>query len=455
MDAPFPCPNPPSTCDVNSNPVTAFSSEAKDSTTFIGLAWNGTPPPLNKPFNLVPCEAIAESQVSQADADRLARNAAVACGSPCLQTFQNTAQTATGQCSDGSVYSLTIPAGQYSAENQVLADRLAFTAAVAGLRGHSVCLGSLAPVTACRGGFYFGQISAVTTDGPVTMQVSGELPDGLSVTLESDRVVLQGTPTTFGTSMFSVTAKSAVGVVTSKTYQITIVGILTTSPLPDAFFGTAYSTAITFVNPSGLAVAWSVLSGSLPNGLTLNTTTGVISGIPTASGTFHFTIAATAGGATCTQAFTLVTQPINWDSLVWSNILVVPGGGVGGTATGTFSGKNFSVSGKGNGAPSAKVEALGSLTYTGPAVSCKVTVVVTAQGTSTAGFFVNQDGVQRALINTASLTLGTHVFNFSLIAGTNSLIEVKGITDVGDPARLFVFVADTVLWAFSGTFANI
>lgn len=94
MAGPFPCPNPPSTCDTNPNPVTGFSSEAQDSTTFIGIAWNGNPPPLNKPFNLVPCEAIAESQVSQADADRIAQNTAVVCASQCAGSFSNTAQTA-------------------------------------------------------------------------------------------------------------------------------------------------------------------------------------------------------------------------------------------------------------------------------------------------------------------------------------------------------------------------
>lgn len=304
MAGPFPCPNPPSPCETNANPVTGFSSEAEDSTTFIGLAWNGNPPPLNKPFNLVPCEAIVDSQVSQADADRLAQNAAVACSSPCTQPFQNTAQTATGQCSDGSSYSLTIPAGQYTAENQVLADRLAFTAATQALRGHSICLGSLAPVSVCRGEFYFGQVSVVTTDGPASMQMSGELPDGLSITFESDRAVIQGTPTSFGTSMFVITATSAIGVVTSKTYQVTVAGIITGSPLPNVTQGDAYTAQLQAVTPDGITT-WSIQSGALPDGLALNALTGEISGTPTTAGTSDFTVAVSTDGLTCSKDFSI------------------------------------------------------------------------------------------------------------------------------------------------------
>ncbi len=304
---PFPCPYPPSPCETSPNPVTGFSSEAEDSTTFIGLAWNGTLPPLNKPFNLVPCEAIAESQVSQADADRLAQNAAVACASPCTQPFQNSAQTASDQCPDGSSYSLTIPAGQYTAENQVLADRLAFTAAVAALRGHSICLGSIAPISVCIGEFYFGQISVVSTDNPVVMEMSGELPDGLSLRIESDRVVIEGTPTSFGTSTFAITATSSIGVVTSKTYQVTISGIVTGSPLPDGKTGESYAAQMQAVLLPGVTPAWSIISGALPDGLALDSATGVISGTPTSSGDSTFTVGVTAGGVTCEKQFTLHT----------------------------------------------------------------------------------------------------------------------------------------------------
>lgn len=306
MAGPFPCDNTPSQCETNPNPATNFSSESEDSTTFIGLAWNGQPPALNKPFNVFPCEAIAESQVSQSDADRIATNQVVACANPCSPTFTNTAQTATGVCGNGSTYSLTIPAGIFTADNQVLADRKAFTAASSALRGHSICLGNLAPSFVCKGEFYFGIISVVNTDAPATLtHLSGDLPPGLTMTLESDRAVIQGTPEAFGNAMFTLKATSAVGVVTQQTYTVSVIGIVTDSALTDGTVGTNYSTQLTAVFPDGDIPVWSVTAGALPDGLILDSATGQISGDPTTSGDSNFTIGVTVDGNTCSKDFSL------------------------------------------------------------------------------------------------------------------------------------------------------
>jgi hypothetical protein len=51
---------------------------------------------------------------------------------------------------------------------------------------------------------------------------------------------------------------------------------------------------------------WSVSSGTLPNGISLNTSTGVLSGTPTTAGTFSFTLqVSVAGCGTDTQAYTV------------------------------------------------------------------------------------------------------------------------------------------------------
>jgi hypothetical protein len=56
---------------------------------------------------------------------------------------------------------------------------------------------------------------------------------------------------------------------------------ITTASLPQAQVGVAYST--TLVATGGTTpYAWSILSGALPAGLSLNASTGVISGTPTA-----------------------------------------------------------------------------------------------------------------------------------------------------------------------------
>src|SRR5262249_33045749 len=53
---------------------------------------------------------------------------------------------------------------------------------------------------------------------------------------------------------------------------------------------------------------WSIASGTLPIGLALSSTAGIISGTPTTSGTSGFTIEVTAGAQSVTQALTLTVS---------------------------------------------------------------------------------------------------------------------------------------------------
>lgn len=93
------------------------------------------------------------------------------------------------------------------------------------------------------------------------------------------------------------------------------------SQLPAAAVGTAFSA--TFIS-SGDSVMWSVASGTLPPGLTLNATTGVYAGTPTSAGSYTFTIAATNNFGMDSRAYSqTVTAPafdsnalLSGDSLV-------------------------------------------------------------------------------------------------------------------------------------------
>ena len=68
--------------------------------------------------------------------------------------------------------------------------------------------------------------------------------------------------------------------------------IATTSSLPDAIVGAAYSQTLTEQN--GLApFTWTIVTGSLPAGLTLNASTGAITGTPTTPGVSTFTVQVT------------------------------------------------------------------------------------------------------------------------------------------------------------------
>ncbi len=84
--------------------------------------------------------------------------------------------------------------------------------------------------------------------------------------------------------------------VTNATQSITVTGTatgLTLSPstLPNGTFGVAYSQ--TFSAGGGTApYTYSVTAGALPGGLTLNTSTGALTGTPAGAGSFSFTVKA-------------------------------------------------------------------------------------------------------------------------------------------------------------------
>ncbi|MFZ3137404.1 MAG: chitobiase/beta-hexosaminidase C-terminal domain-containing protein [Thermodesulfovibrionales bacterium] len=99
----------------------------------------------------------------------------------------------------------------------------------------------------------------------------------------------------------------------TETYTITIYPPLTVSTpsLPSGTLGISYSQSL--LASGGLPpYSWSLFTGSLPNGLSLSSSGG-ISGTPTASGTFNFTVRVTdsiASTATKALSITIQTYPV-------------------------------------------------------------------------------------------------------------------------------------------------
>jgi parallel beta-helix repeat protein len=85
--------------------------------------------------------------------------------------------------------------------------------------------------------------------------------------------------------------------------------ITTTSPLATGTSGVAYSQ--TLAGSGGmLPYTWSISSGSLPTGLTLTESTGVIAGTPTVPGVFTFTVTCTSVCSAPTKVLTITIKPV-------------------------------------------------------------------------------------------------------------------------------------------------
>jgi hypothetical protein len=129
--------------------------------------------------------------------------------------------------------------------------------------------------------------------------ISGGLPNGLTRNVMSG--IISGTPTMVGTYNFTIKAQGTSGCSTTQNYTIIInCPTITVNPaiLPNGTKGTAYSQTLT-TTPAGGNYSYSVNIGTVPTGLNLNPTTGVLSGMPTVTGTFSFRITA-RGFGNCT-----------------------------------------------------------------------------------------------------------------------------------------------------------
>jgi large repetitive protein len=179
--------------------------------------------------------------------------------------------------------------------------------------------GGCPSATGVAGGTYSATLSASGGTPPYVWTIaSGQLPPGLALSASGQ---ISGTPSTAGSFNFGI--KVSDQMLASVTSNCTVIIsapaptlTISTSSLPDGVVGSSYAQGVSATGGQP-PYSWSVSGGSLPPGLSLNG--AQISGAPTASGTFPFTLhVSDASGKTATKdlsirigaALTVVTSSL-------------------------------------------------------------------------------------------------------------------------------------------------
>jgi hypothetical protein len=159
--------------------------------------------------------------------------------------------------------------------------------------------------------------TTVSGSGGITPYAWSVTP-GLPATLTFDPTtgVISGTPAADGNSTHTFTLGDSSSPVQTvqESLSLTIntaspVLSITTTSLPNGAVGKAYNENVQTTGGTG-ALTWSIVAGVLPQNLTLNPTTGAISGTPTATGTSAFTVqVADTAGQVDTQALSIFINP--------------------------------------------------------------------------------------------------------------------------------------------------
>jgi len=202
------------------------------------------------------------------------------------QTFSAaTTQTVTGLTA-GTAYTFTVAAVNQAGTGPASAASAPVTP------NNSPSLNFPAPPSGEVGVAYSNQLTVTGGTSPFTWSVSaGTLPPGL--TLNASTGLLSGTPTAAGSSTFTVRVVDASTQSATQSVTLVIAAAPALSFAPAAGeVNVAYSQQP--VRTGGTApFAWAVTAGSLPAGLSINASTGLVSGSPTAAGSFSVTITVT------------------------------------------------------------------------------------------------------------------------------------------------------------------
>ena len=153
---------------------------------------------------------------------------------------------------------------------------------------------------------YSDQLTASGGTGALTWSVSsGSLPPGLTLSL--DRAAVGHARRRSAATRSRSSSPTPPGSPPRKAATLVIAAApsLANAAPPSGQAAVAYSDALAVTGGTG-PFAWAVCGGSLPPGLTLNASTGALSGTPTTVGLYTFTVKVTDSfGLTATQTLSL------------------------------------------------------------------------------------------------------------------------------------------------------
>ncbi len=267
-----------------------------------------------------------------------------------------------------------------------------------------------------------------STTGATGIGTATGLPSGVSAAWASNTITISGTPSVSGTFNYSIPVTGGCG-------SVNATGTITVSPLNTA--GSPSSTPALCINTTLTAITHTT-SGATGIGLATGLPTGVsaawasntitISGTPSASGTFNYSIPLTGGCGSVNATGTITVSPLNTvgtpssspslcSNTPLTNITHITTGATGiGTATGlpagvsaTWASNTITISGT----PSASGTFNYSIPLTGGCGSLNATGTITVSGSS-AGAALNFDGINDfvAINNSAVGNFGTS--NYSI-----------------------------------------
>lgn len=323
--------------------------------------------------------------------------------------------------------------GQFATVFTVTQDRLAYrirhTRTVQFFVGDILSDSPLPPATQGESYSYFVLTQYML--GPYTWSMEtgfDVLPAGLSLNPTTGEI--SGTATAIESKTVIIKVTDAAGANAQKEFTIQSVASCiepAAGALTDGNVNTSYSRQLTA--PALIApLTWSILNGTLADGLNLNPTTGLISGAPTIEGDFSFQVSVTdVENTNCLKNYTLEIGPASqvscgfWEGVPFqeSDIIGDPGATVDWTPSGDLTGVNaltMAVHQPANALAATNLDISGIKTYTGPIVRLKFHVVVSvATGDFDPGdgltILVSNGGV---LLNQNVQAAGTYDFTVNI-----------------------------------------